>query len=110
MQALEAGLPPTEAELPPELRGEFAQLARLEDEALWKIARSSLPLAKQRTLSRLLRKNQEDTLTEAERQKLDALIEETDRLTLRKALAYALLKWRRHSLPSLAELRPSREA
>jgi hypothetical protein len=57
---------------------------------------------KQQKLSRLLRKNQAGTLTERERKALDELISESERLMLRKARAYALLKWRGYA-PAVME-------
>jgi len=104
MQAVQAGLPPSVEDLPPEDREEFAAMARLSDEELREIARSSLPASKQRQLSRLLHKEQESNLTEEERRKLEALHQEVDRITLRKAHAYALLKWRNRRVPTVAEL------
>ena len=99
LQALELSLPPLGEELPPELREEAARMVHLDEPALRRIARSSLPPSKQRSLSRLLRKQQEGTLSEAEERRLQALVQEADRLMLRKALAYALLKWRGYPLP-----------
>ena len=99
LQALELSLPPLGEELPPELREEAARMVHLDEPALQRIASSSLPPSRQRSLSRLLHKQQEGTLTEAEERRLQALVEEAERLMLRKALAYALLKWRGHPLP-----------
>lgn len=104
VQAVQAGLPPSVEDVPPKHREEFKTMARLSDEQLWSIARSTLPAVKQRQLTRLLHKNQEGTLTEQERDKLEALHREADWITLRKAHAYALLKWRNHRIPTLAEL------
>lgn len=104
VQAVQAGLPPSVEDLPAKHRQEFQTMARLSDEELWSIARSMLPAVKQRQLTRLLHKNQEGTLTKQERDKLEALHWEADWITLRKAHAYALLKWRNHRIPTLAEL------
>lgn len=108
LQALELSLPPLGEELPPELREEAARMVRLDEPALRQIARSTLPPGQQRTLSRLLRKQQAGTLSEAEQKRLEALVQEADRLMLRKALAYALLKWRGHPLPPAPPPKPSR--
>lgn len=106
IQAVQAGLPPSVGDLPPEDREEFAAMARLSDEKLWEIACSSLSASKQRQLSHLLRKEQEGTLmgTGEERRKLEALHQEVNWITLRKAHAYALLKWRNRRVPTVAEL------
>ncbi len=104
VQAVRAGLPPSVDDLPPEHRGEFKAMTRLSNEELWGIARSTLSEGKQRQLSRLLRKNEAGALNEQERRKLEALHREADLIMLRKAHAYALLKWRSQPLPSLDEL------
>lgn len=105
VQAIRAGLPPSVADVPPEHREEFQAMARLSDQELWNIAQSTLPKAKQLQLSRLLRKNAAGILTEKEHRKLEALHREADLITLRKAHAYALLKWRNRRIPTLDALR-----
>jgi hypothetical protein len=60
--------------------------------------------AKQRLYSRLLHKNSQGTITAREKETLYALGEEARRLTLKKAHAYMLLKWRGHRIPSQEEL------
>ena len=52
----------------------------------------------------LLDKNSENTLTSNETQMLHKLGEEARRLTLKKAHAYMLLKWRGHAVPTLNAL------
>lgn len=47
----------------------------------------------------LLDRNQEGTLTDAERAELTALRTEADCFMLRKAQAAALLRWRGHNVP-----------
>jgi len=82
-----------------------AQLEALEDRAdddLWKVAQHRLTPAKQRRLAKLLDKNQRGTLADRERQALTTLRTEADRLTLQRAYAYLLLKYRGHHLPNLA--------
>jgi hypothetical protein len=63
-----------------------------------------MPRRKQQEFSRLLRKNGAGTLTPAERERMDQLHTEAQRLMLRKAQAYALLAKRGVELPSLEEL------
>lgn len=93
LSVIKSSLPPLEG-LPPETINELTELESFADAQLWKVARSTLPESQQRKLSRLLRKNQAGTLTERERQTIDDLISESERLMLRKARAYVLLKWR----------------
>ncbi len=96
--------PPLVETLPSPLREELKDLEALDDRALLDVAQSRLPLARQRAYSRLLRKNSQGTLTAPEREKLHALGEEARRLTLKKAHAYMLLKWRGHPIPSAEAL------
>ncbi|GEM_PF-267024 len=93
LTVIKSSLPPLEG-LPPEMISELTELESSADAQLWRVARSALPESQQRKLSRLLRKNQAGTLTERERQTLDDLSSESERLMLRKARAYVLLKWR----------------
>ena len=67
-----------------------------DDAALWEITRSTLPPARQRLYDRLLRKNAESTLGPREQETLRAIGEEARRLTLKKAHAWLVLKWRDH--------------
>ncbi len=101
VRVLNASLPSLEG-LPPELMKELTELESLADAQLWTVARSTLPRLKQQKLSRLLRKNQAGTLTEREKNALNELIAESERLMLRKARTYALLKWRGYA-PAVIE-------
>jgi len=104
VERLIEAVPPLAGDLPSPLREELTELERLDDEALWKVAHSQLPPARQRLYSRLLTKNSQDTITASEKEMLHALGEEARRLTLKKAHAYMLLKWRGHHIPSPEEL------
>jgi hypothetical protein len=105
VQSVKAGMPPSVNDLPAEYREEFLDLEPLSDERLWQVAESTLPAERQRRYTYLLRKNQAGSPTERERQRLSQLGAEARKLTLRKAYAYALLRWRGHRLPTSAELR-----
>lgn len=102
--ALKASLPPLDG-LPSELVEDLVGLESLDDESLRQVMVSKVSTAQQRELDRLLHKNQAGTLTEQERQKLDRLQREADRVMLRKARAAVLLRFRGHRLPTLEELR-----
>ena len=52
----------------------------------------------------LLEKNQAASITPEERQELSALRVAADRLMVRKAYAWAILRWRGHPVPALHEL------
>ncbi|MBI4770752.1 MAG: hypothetical protein HY784_10190 [Chloroflexi bacterium] len=95
---------PVGDDLPPDLQAELELLAQLPDRELWRVARSTMPDDRRRASDRLLERNSAGTITAAERRRLSELGREGDRLMLRKAHAYALLKWRGHKLPALNQL------
>jgi len=104
VRALQASLPTLDG-LPPELTNDLIQLEDLGDRALREVMLSTVPKSQQRELEHLLRKNQADTLTELEQQRLNEIQYEADRVMLRKARAAVLLRFRGHRLPTLEELR-----
>lgn len=97
-------VPPLPEDIPPALREEMDALEQSDEAALRKVAESRLPTGRQRLYSRLLTKNSAGTITAGERRKLEALGEEARQLTLKKAHAYLLLKWRGYAIPSPEEL------
>ena len=104
VQTLEHGVPPLPDDLPEDMRTMLIALEDLDDEALWRVARSMVDLEQQARHHQLLEKNKLGTLTEAEQARLAQLRQETDALMLRKAYAYVLLKWRGYRLPNPAEM------
>src|SRR5207237_444202 len=103
IQMLSAALPPNDT-MPQDIEQELRVLESLSDDVLWAVARSKMAASKQRRWKRLLDKNRQGTLTESERQDLEQLTAEGDRLTLSKAHAYLLLKERGHRIPELERL------
>lgn len=101
---VKAAMPSLER-VPPEYRPDLEAMESLSDGELWEIAESSVPVAQQRQLTRLLQKNQRGIMTEQERHALTRLRTEADRLMLRRSYAYLLLKYRGHRIPTLADLR-----
>jgi len=101
LTSIMGNLPPSLDDVPADLREHLRTLQALDDDALWAVARSKLAPTQQARLEALLARNSVGVLAEAEREELTRLGEETDRLTLRKAQAYALLRWRGFPLPSL---------
>jgi len=99
-----AAAAPTSENLPPDIRVEIDALAELDDGTLWKIARRVFPATRRRRYDELLDKNGAGTIAPDEREELKNLRLESERLMLRKAHAYALLRWRGHVLPRLADL------
>jgi len=92
--------PPLAADLPSPLSEELRLLEHLDDDALWRVVRSQLPPARQRLYSRLLTKQSRGTITTREQVTLRTLGEEGRLLTLKKAHAAMLLRWRGHNLPA----------
>lgn len=99
------GATPSLEKVPAGYRPDLESIETLGDEELRKIAESRVPMSNQRRLERLREKSKSGELTEREQQILTRLRNEADRLTLRKAYAYLLLKYRGHRIPSLAEVR-----
>jgi hypothetical protein len=74
-------------------------LDRLDDETLWRIARSRTTEADMERYQELLDKNANDVLVAEERDDLVNLRIEADRFMLCKAHAAALLRWRGYQVP-----------
>lgn len=99
LHAVQVGSPPSWGDAPVAFQADLAALDRLDDEALWRTARSRRTEADTVRLQELLDKNANEQLTVAERAELTQLRTEADRLMLRKAHAAALLRWRGHMIP-----------
>lgn len=98
LRVLQVGSPPAWDDAPPEFQADLAALDRLDDGALWQIARSQKTEAELERYDELLERNQNANLTETEKTELAALRKDADRFMLRKAQATVLLRWRGHSL------------
>ncbi len=95
---------PISEDLPSALQNDIDALAQMSDAELGRLAQKTFPATQRRAYDRLLEKNSAGRLTENERARLNALRMESERLMLHKAHAYALLKWRGHTLPALTKL------
>lgn len=104
VQTLSANVPPLPDDIPDDMRDDLIALEALDDAALWHVAHSMVSAEQHEQLLLLLDKHQAGTIADAERAVLAQLQREADRLMLRKAYAYVLLKWRGHRIPTLAEL------
>ena len=100
-------VPPLPESIPSLLREELDTLEQLDETALREVAESRLPPGHQRLYSSLLAKSAAETATVEQRQQLQMLGDEARQLTLKKAHAYLLLKWRGHAIPSAGELEDS---
>jgi hypothetical protein len=98
LHALKVGSPPNWDDIPDEFKADLAALDKLDDETLWKIAKSQKTAEEMERYDRLLEQNQNKNMTEAEQVELIHLRTEADRFMLLKSQAAALLRWRGHSL------------
>ena len=103
-QSVQQSLPSLLDTIPARYEQALRTLEKLGDEELWVVARGSVDEKLQRQMRRLLRQNNLGTLTASERKTLNELSSFANRVMLRKAYAFLLLKWRGHRIPSLAEL------
>jgi hypothetical protein len=78
LQSLKGGMPPSLGKVPVDFHGELLGLNKLNDQQLWEVVQGKRPKA--------------DKGESLEAQKADLP-------TLRKAYAFALLKWRGHPMP-----------
>lgn len=101
VKTISAGLVIEEEELPIDIANALAALETADDEALWRAARSRVPLEIAREVQKLKRKQQRGSLTEAERHKLDELLHQYDLVMLIRAKAAALLKQHGHDVDVL---------
>lgn len=95
-------------DIPTEERAELHALSHLSDEKLWTTMREQMQQAKQQLLSILMDKNSQGTISVEEFKKLTELVEDGQRLTLRKAEAMRLLMDRGYKI-SLDDMRPINE-
>jgi hypothetical protein len=90
LKSLSIQLPP----LPPDDQAELDALHHLSDDALWTIAREQVSEDAQARAHTLMDKNSRGTITDAEADELEKLVQRADRVMLRKAEAAAILKER----------------
>jgi len=99
LHAVQVGSPPRWDDTPAEFQADLAALDRLDDEALWCIARSHKTEADMERYQELLDKSANSILSAAERDELSQLRLEFDRSMLCKVQAAALLRWRGYQMP-----------
>lgn len=104
LRALQVGSPPTWETAPAEFQADLATLDRLDDAALWRVARTHTPPDQMGHYQFLLDKNANSTLSADEKKELAQLRNEYDRQMLRKVHAAALLQWRGHQIPPADKL------
>lgn len=97
LRSVQVGSPPAWESAPAEFQADLAALDRLDDAALWRIARSRA--ADTARYQVLLDKNADETISIEEQAELAQLRTEFDRQMLLKVHAAALLQWRGHQIP-----------
>jgi hypothetical protein len=105
---LEGALDQPLLDLPRDERAELQALSYLSTDALWTMAREQMQPDLQHSMSKLMDKNSQGTITEDEFRDLSALVERGQRLTLRKSQAMKLLLDRGYAV-SLDALKPTDE-
>lgn len=103
-QKIATNLPPPVHNAPPEMESVLMGMQGLPIEELLEIAHSKIPLSEQQHHLELLEKNQTGIITPPESEQLQLMRIAADQLMLRKAYAWAVLKWRGYPIPRLNEL------
>lgn len=84
-----------------EVEDSRVKLTAMNDEALWRAARTTLPKTSLHRLERLNLKQQREGLTASEREERDALAQRYERVILVRSQAASLLKQRGHDVSGL---------
>lgn len=105
LRVMQVGSPPGWDDAPAEFQVDLAALDRLDDAALWQVARSHPTETDLNYYQTLLDKNANNTITSVEQAELAGLRTDFDRQMLRTAHAVALLRWRGHHVPPAGQLR-----
>jgi hypothetical protein len=79
------------AKLPADEQAELHAMAYLSTDALWTIAREQMSSDRQARMQTLMLRNSDGSITEQEYRELEQLVEQGQKLMLRKAQASALL-------------------
>ncbi len=103
-RSIEGNLPPSVTSAPAVLRDELLALQALSDVDLLAIAESQADPAQQARHLILLEKVDEEDLTAAEQLELADARENADRLMVRKAHAWSVLRWRGCNVPDLEDV------
>ena len=103
-ESIVGNLPPSVATMPAEMQGDLLGFQGIPLDELRRIASSQMSPAQQARHQWLLDKNSDGSLTPAEQVELAELRTLADRLMLRKAYAWAVLRWRGQPIPLLDEL------
>jgi hypothetical protein len=103
-QSVVSNLPPSAENAPLELRAELMEMQMLSVDELLAIAQTQADAIQHEHHVQLLEKNQAGLMSPEEQNELANLRLMADRLMLRKAYAWSVLRWKGHRLPPLKEL------
>lgn len=104
LQSIASNLPPHPDNAPPEMQVELLEMSTLPIEELLAFAQAEVEPQQHDRHVKLLDEDRAGLLTPEERQELINLRLAADRLMLRKAYAWSLLRWRGYRIPPLQEL------
>ena len=102
-QSIAISLPILEADLPSDVRADLVALPLVGDDELWSIARGTMDEGQQNHLRDLAEAQKHRPLTSDEQSDLDELMNQAERVMLRKAEAYRLLARRGYTVFSSPE-------
>jgi hypothetical protein len=103
-QSVVSNLPPMVEQGSAEVQADLLQMQSLSIEELLTIAHSQIAPELHQDHVALLEKNQMGNLTVAEQDDLIAFQATCDRLMLRKAYAWSMLRWRGYPIPAIKDL------
>lgn len=93
-------LPPLERDMPPEIRSELRPIALLSADELRRVSHETLSPDRESRLESLAELQKKQPLSDAEHHELAELVEQAQRVMLRRAEARRLLALRGHQIPS----------
>ncbi len=103
-QSIAGNLPPSVDNAPLEVQADLLAMQQWSIDQLLATAHEQVAIEQQNRHFALLEKNQEGNLTLGEQEELANLRLSADRLMVRRAYAWAVLRWRGYRIPPLDEL------
>jgi hypothetical protein len=102
-QLLALSVPPLVDILPANMSTELTELASLDDDELWQVARSELSVEQQERLEELTELRKERELSNDEAREFKSLFAEGQDVMVKKAESYRLLTLRGYTIPWLSQ-------
>ncbi len=104
VQTLSSSIPPLPDDLSADTRDALQAMETMSTDELWQLTKATIAEDQYGRLAWLREQRREGTITGNEQTELDQLLQSADLLTLKKAYAAVLLKWRGQRLPPLPEM------